>query len=376
MTKVLLLGGTGAIGKHLQKHCINLGYQVFTTTRSQRIYDSTENTYIYGDALDDIFVRNLIISGFDVIIDFMVYRTKHFYNRLNFLLPNTRHYIFLSSYRVYAESSNKLIEENTPRLLDISSDKQYLKTDEYALAKARQEDYLYASSHRNWTIVRPSITYAANRLQFGCLEALSFLPRAYVGLNVPLADTLFDKSTTLTWAGDVARMICGLLLQKKAMTETYNVCTNEHRTWSEIGDIYQKCLELKIQTVTTEQYLSLGVNPYQFKYDRMLNRICDNTKILQFTGLKQEQLTKVEYGLASAVKSSKLAFNTVSRMQARMDFLSGRNRLRDAIATKSMKSVLAYLVGHTEITNKMTLSWLNRKFAPPYQKPITPSLPL
>ena len=52
--------------------------------------------------------------------------------------------MFLSSSRVYA-SQESPIREDSMRLLDVSHDSIYLKTDEYALAKARQEDILRKS---------------------------------------------------------------------------------------------------------------------------------------------------------------------------------------------------------------------------------------
>lgn len=46
------------------------------------------------------------------------------------------------------------LTENSPRLLETVQDLEYKKTDEYALAKARQEDILYQSGFSNYTIVR------------------------------------------------------------------------------------------------------------------------------------------------------------------------------------------------------------------------------
>ena len=51
------------------------------------------------------------------------------------MLEATDQYVFISSARVYAQTED-LITEDTPRLLDVCTDKEYLKTNEYALAKA------------------------------------------------------------------------------------------------------------------------------------------------------------------------------------------------------------------------------------------------
>lgn len=52
----------------------------------------------------------------------------------------------MSSARVYAEN-NALISEDSPRLLDVSTDAVYLRTNEYALAKAREENILRNSGY-------------------------------------------------------------------------------------------------------------------------------------------------------------------------------------------------------------------------------------
>lgn len=50
------------------------------------------------------------------------------------------------------------------------SDSQYVQSDGYAIAKAKQEDILRNSDFINWTIVRPYITYLDARLQLVFLK--------------------------------------------------------------------------------------------------------------------------------------------------------------------------------------------------------------
>jgi nucleoside-diphosphate-sugar epimerase len=69
----------------------------------------------------------------------------------NLFLENTKHYVFLSTYRVY--SSDELpIKETSPRQLEASKDEYYLSLEkkEYALYKARQEDLLRNSGKNNY----------------------------------------------------------------------------------------------------------------------------------------------------------------------------------------------------------------------------------
>lgn len=162
MDNVLVLGGTGAMGVALVK-ILSEKYAVSVTSRSKR--DSSPNIrYIEGDAQNINFLKSVLKEQkWVAVVDFMVRNIDNLRDALPLLLDSTDQYIFISSARVYAES-NTPITEKTPRLLDISTDKEYLSTNEYALAKAREENLLFDSDKNNFTIIRPSITYNDYRL--------------------------------------------------------------------------------------------------------------------------------------------------------------------------------------------------------------------
>lgn len=68
--KVLIFGGTGAMGTPLVKYLVDSGNSVFVTTRKARL--STGNIhYITGNAHDFEFVKKLVCEQrFDAIVDF------------------------------------------------------------------------------------------------------------------------------------------------------------------------------------------------------------------------------------------------------------------------------------------------------------------
>ena len=300
--RYLLFGGTGAIGNYLKDVLLYNGGDVYITSRSPR--QSIDKVhYICGDAHDINFLKKTVeMIRPDVIVDFMVYGTAEFQERYDFLLSRTKQYIYMSSYRVFANT--KPLVESSPRLLDVCDDAEYLKTDEYALSKARQENILRESPYDNWTIVRPSITYSRNRFQFGCLEAGIVCFRALQGLPVVMPNEMLDKQTTLTWAKDVARMIAKLMLNPQARREDFNVVTSETHTWREIFDIYNFIIGMKVETVPIEDYLTICAT-YQTRYDRMFDRVMDNSKVLRVTGIKQSDLTSVNIGLTRELEAFK-----------------------------------------------------------------------
>jgi nucleoside-diphosphate-sugar epimerase len=300
MTKrALLLGGTGAMGIHLAPALAEAGFTVDVTTRTSRSSEMAGINFIIGNAQDDQFVTQLLrLHRYDVLVDFMLYGTDDFTQRLPTLLAGTEQYFLLSSYRVFANAS--ILTETSPRLLDVVRDPTYLKTDEYALAKARQEDVLRASDASNWTIVRPGITYSTGRFQLGTLEANMVVWRSRRQVPVAIPKLMLEKQTTLTWAGDVAKLLTRLAGNAKAFGEDFNVVTAEHHSWRYVAGIYHEVLGTEVCEVETEDYIKAlgeGLNNYQVHYDRMFDRVLDNRKVLGVTGFSQGDFTSLRAGL-------------------------------------------------------------------------------
>lgn len=301
MSKVLLLGGTGAMGVYLREILAAEGKDVLVTSRSEQMPRAGVE-FLRGDARDLGFLSSVLDRVRpDAIVDFMIYGTDEFKARRDLLLGKARHYLFLSSYRVFNDA--EVITERTPRLLDSSTDSAYLKMDEYALCKARSEDFLRESGKTNWTIIRPGITYSKRRFQLGCLEANTLCYRSFQGLPVAMPPEMRLKQTTMTWGRDVALMIARLVLNPKAYGEDFNCASAEHHSWDEICGLYKRMIGAEVRDCTIEDYIRIVGNSAQVRYDRMFNRIIDNGKVLAATGLKQEQLLTLDVGLSRELES-------------------------------------------------------------------------
>ena len=302
MKKVLVLGATGAMGKYLVPELVNLNYDVTGVGIEDGASWGVKAKYIKGDAFDKDFLETLLKERFDGIVNFMDYRKKDFSDYYKLFLDNTDHYIFLSSCRVY-DDKEQPIKETSPRLLDSSEDEVLKASRDYCICKAHDEDLLFASEYNNWTIVRPATTFSTMRLQLVTLEFKDCVARALAGKKVVLPIQAKDKPATLSWGGDVAKMIARILFKDKALREAYNVCSAEHRTWSEIAEYYRELVGLEAVWVDKEDYLKI-LSPsmdigyrWQLEYARLFRRITDNSKVLELTGLKQEQLISMYDGL-------------------------------------------------------------------------------
>ena len=93
--RVLVLGGTGAMGMPLIEKLSNRGEQVFVTSRYQ--HGSAEDIhYLRGNAHDENFLSEILKQKYDTIVDFMIYRSDEFASRVNSLLESTDQYILLA----------------------------------------------------------------------------------------------------------------------------------------------------------------------------------------------------------------------------------------------------------------------------------------
>lgn len=258
------------------------GYNVFITSRSNRENNGNIH-YLKGNALDDNFAFEVLKSRkWDAIVDFMVYSTQKLKDRIEKLVEATDQYIFISSCRVFADE-DKIITEKSPRLLDVSKDTEYLKTDEYALRKAREENIV--RKYPNITIVRPSVTFNDRRLQLGVYEVEDWLDRVLSDRTIVFSRDIASHITTMTYGEDVAKGIAGLIGNPKAMGEDFNIVTSEYMLWGDVLRLYvdvlkEKGFSPKIKTIDRALNLRIKKWQYQVKYARLFDRRFDNSKIL------------------------------------------------------------------------------------------------
>ena len=288
--KVLLLGGTGAMGTPLVDILsTDLRNTVHVTTRSQK--ENRENVIYYqGNAKESAFLQSVLAQGpYDAIFDFMVYGTDELKKRIPVFLDSTKQYFFFSSSRCYAQSKGRIVE-TSERLVDVCKDATYLATDEYGLAKGREEDLFMQSGRKNWTIIRPYITYNAYRIQLGVYEKENWLRRALAGRTIVFPKDIADRKTSLTYGPDVAGALVKLIGNEKAYGEAFHITTAESHTWREILTFYCDKIEEKtgkrpkVKIVEDSKGLQTVWNKWQIIYDRLFDREFDNSKIESVRG--------------------------------------------------------------------------------------------
>lgn len=281
--KILLIGGTGAIGKHLVNTLQSKTNDIYVTTRNKSKQSDKHKKFITGNGKDPEFLDELIKKKWDVIYDFMVYENDEFKIAIDKLLSNTEHYFYISSSRVYSDN-DKIITEKTKHLIDVVNDDAYKKIDEYAKIKSDQEKYLNQHEKRNWTIVRPYISYSEDRLQLANFEKEDWLYRLLKGKTILFPKSLLETYTTLTYAKDVAYFLSKINLNEKVYGESFHITSSMQIKWKEVLQIYEEFFEdhpnidFKIKLIDDNSYIRAIQNKYQFLYDRAYNRIFSDNK--------------------------------------------------------------------------------------------------
>ena len=276
--QILILGGTGPLGTNLVDilNSQDNSHIVVTSRKSHDNYGNVE--YRCGDAHDTEWLKSILEErNWDAIVDFMLYTTEEFVERLNLLLESTRQYVFTSSARVYANSNGERINEESPRLLDITNDKKFLQTDSYAITKARQEDALMQRPLKNWTIIRPYLTFSDNRLQLGVMEKEHWLIPALNNRPIVFSRDIAAHYTTMTDGAVVAKCIAALIGKQESYGEVFLIASNVSYKWDDILKWYLDCIfEERGEKPTvfyTEQWDSTyGGEVYEWKYDRLYDR--------------------------------------------------------------------------------------------------------
>jgi len=243
-------------------------------------------------------------------VNFIHYKTLEEYQKIHpLLIENTDHLIFLSSYRVYANEQHP-VTETAPRLLDVIKDPEFLGRENYAIPKAKCEDYLRSErAGEPWTIIRPVISSSDRRLDLLMYSGHRIPDAADSGEELLLPELVRNYTAGFDWAGNSGKLIANLLFKQEAIGDTYTIYSGHGMTWGEVAEMYQKLTNVKIRWCEEEEYLNFHTEVTQqyglncaWKHDRRYNRDVDCSKVLKATGLTRADFTPVEEGIRRELK--------------------------------------------------------------------------
>lgn len=307
--RVLLIGGNGTLGTYVCAELRKLGVAVDIadldiTPRAEGFANDPHITYHKARATVEELSALFAKQRYDGIVNFMHYVTVDEYRPIHKLLvANTDHLIFLSSYRIYANEQVP-ITEDAPRLLEIIDDPDFLANENYALPKARCEDFMKSEDpNGHWTAVRPVISSSQKRFDIFTHSDHAVIECAKAGIPMPLPECAKTLTAGIDWAGNSGKLIAHLLFKPATYGQAYNISTGQNLTWEQIANIYTELLGAKFVWVPTEEFMNdpennKKHNPWAVIYDRMFDRKMDVTKVMAATGLTQKDFTSIKDGIA------------------------------------------------------------------------------
>lgn len=337
---ILVVGGTGTMGKPLVDLLLNNGDNVFVVCRRPVSDNRIGVSYYYGNAKDKNFMKSEVLSKFyDCIVDFCLYNSKEFSDRYEDLLQSTSQYICLSSGAVYADQKPPKTEES-PRYMEsappILGDYRYYW---YCYEKARIEDILLTCSYNNWVIVRPGITIGPKHFFWGFWYDEEWTHRIINGQQVIIPEDLLNYKASISYGGDVSKLIMGIIGNPSTLKKLYNVTAENSITWGDFLEMWKKSFEkygyhLNVKKIKDSRILYTKSpwkgREYGYIRARLLDRTFDSSKVYQiskpiFVSI-QEKLD--EWIHACINQSSFKIRRTKIASVARIDILTGEHTRR------------------------------------------------
>lgn len=300
--QILLIGGGGTLGTYTAQELLRLGYTVDVICLEDKTSDNERLSFYKGAATQEYLEEILEKKHYNGIVNFVHYPEVEDYKPIHKLLTeHTEHLIFLSSYRVYADLMHPITEE-APMLLDVTEDKEFLETEKYAISKAKGEKFLRNESEkRNWTIVRPVISFSNLRFDVVICSGQKIIERTKAGKSVILPKEAKDLVAGLDWAGNSGKIIANLLFKEEAFGEAYTISSAQNLTWGEVAELYTELIGAKFEWVDTDAFWESGEEDcskiYTLLYDRLYDRTIDNSKVLKAIGLQKSDFTSIRDGI-------------------------------------------------------------------------------
>lgn len=233
--KLLFIGGTGVISSACSDLALARGHDLFLLNRSASTkYSAPEQaTILQADIHADPAHLSALLAGhrFDAVVDFIAFSAHDIERDISLFRDKTDQFVFISSASAYQKPvQNYLITEETPLENPFW---------EYSRNKIACEDLLlktYRDSGFPVTIVRPSHTYGPSQIPL-CVtnwqHPWTIIDRMKRGQKVIIPG---DGTSlwVLTWNTDFAKGLVGLLGEKNAVGEVFQITSDQVLSWNQI----------------------------------------------------------------------------------------------------------------------------------------------
>jgi len=284
--KILFIGGTGLISSACSELAVALGHELFILNRSASTKYPVPHgaTLLTGDIHADGSHLSELLSGhrFDAVVDWIAFTPQDIERDLRLFRGKTDQFVFISSASAYQKPpKNYLITEETPLENPFW---------EYSRNKIACEERLMQAYHDEKfpvTIVRPSHTYGPSQIPF-CVSSWAHpwtvIDRMKRGKKVIIPG---DGTSlwVLTWNADFAKGFVGLLGNKKAVGEAFQITSDQVLSWNQIHLEAYQALGLAPNEIHVPADLLAKFDPNftgTLIGDKVNSVVFDNSKIKRF----------------------------------------------------------------------------------------------
>ncbi|WP_026493539.1 NAD-dependent epimerase/dehydratase family protein [Butyrivibrio sp. XPD2002] len=284
--KALFIGGTGTISMGIVRRLAEDPlWEVYLLNRGNRRDEVPSSVkQIVADINDEFDVRKKLEGmEFDVVSDFIVFDEKAVERDYRLFKGKTKQYIFISSASAYNKpAAGYVITEGTTLAnpyWEYSRNK--IAIEEFLMKKYREEGFPV-------TIVRPSHTYNEKNVPLGVHGNKGFyhvVKRMQEGKPVIIQG---DGSSlwAVTFNSDFAIGFTGLMGNRHAIGEAFQITGDEILTWDQIYQTIADALGVKLKPYhVSSEFLSEVGEKYGYDFrgsllgDKAVSVVFDNSKL-------------------------------------------------------------------------------------------------
>lgn len=284
--RALFIGGTGTISTAVVERLVEeLSWEVWLVNRGNRKNVIPEKVHqIVADINHEADVAEKLKDlAFDTVCEFIGYRVQDVERDYRLFKDKTRQYIYISSASAYHKpAASYIVNEGTTLsnpYWQYSRDK--IACEEFLMKKYREEGFPV-------TIVRPSHTYDERHVPLGVHGKNGFwqvVKRMMEGKPVIIQG---DGTSlwTMTFNRDFAIGYTGLMGNRHAIGEAFQITGDETLTWNQIYETIADALGVKLNAYhVASDFLAAVGEAHGFDFegsligDKSVSVVFDNAKL-------------------------------------------------------------------------------------------------
>lgn len=281
-----MIGGTGIISSACSDLILQRGMDLTILNRSVSTKFSVPAGahHLVGDIhADDARLAELLRGQhFDAVVDWVAFTPEDIEHSIRLFSGLTDQFIFISSASAYQKPpAHYIITEETP----LENPFWQYSRDKIAIEQRLMREY----RERGFpvTIIRPSLTYGLSQIPLvgaSWQHPYTVIDRIRKGKKIIIPG---DGTSlwTVTWNGDFAKGLVGLLGQKAAIGEAFNMTSDEVLSWNQIFREVGKALGIEMNVVHIASELIAAYDDDavgSLLGDKNHSAVFDNSKIKRF----------------------------------------------------------------------------------------------